>query len=279
LKKPLEKKQNRSKRMKKNLLAALLFPLCLLGKPAIAEEIQPKPAIELSLEKRLSKPSISIIFDSGIETEQEETAYENSFAGFYSGYIWTSQNIPPAEKLELSKIMNSIKNGGIDSYRSLVESLKNSSENQKLLLLAIISNSLYAGSYDSALLVNGTKVASQEDFFDKLQDFLATNNPNSLGVCRHFASHIEQLANDVGLRAAAVTGTTMGGGHAYNVLKTENGTAIIDGGHILIADTKNIEKILEAYQKDANSIAFQHLFFEDSKFKYRLITKDGRNFL
>jgi hypothetical protein len=257
--------------MKKSLLAALLFPLCLLGKPAIAQEIQkPEPKI-----------SISVDYSTGIQ-EEKGAEGQNSWAFFdrYGNNLYNSDNSPelnPSEKTQIEDTITDVKYGNIDSYSELVESSKSFSENQKVVLLAALANSLYAGSYDDSLPMN--EVFSQDTFFEQLQNYLATGNDSSLGVCRHIASHIEQLSNDIGLRANAVTGRYGESGHVYVIIKTEDGTGIVDGAFITISNTKNIEKMLEIYQKDADTTEFEHLFFEDSKLKYRLVTKDGKNLL
>jgi hypothetical protein len=257
--------------MKKSLLASVLLPLCLLGKPAIAEEQKPEPKI-----------SISVDYSAGIQEEEGATGQE-SYAYFsrYSDYLYTSSNAPeltPSEKIQIEDVIEDVKYGNIDSYSELVKSSKSFSENQKEILLAALANSLYEGSYDPSLPIN--EVLSQDTFFEKLQNYLATGNDSYLGVCRHIASHIEQLSNDLGLRANAVTGRYLGGvGHVYVIVKRENGTGIVDGSFITLSNTKNIEKMLEIYQKDKDATVFEHLFFEDSKLKYRLVTKDGKKFL
>jgi len=178
--------------------------------------------------------------------------------------------------------MEDIENEGnvsyINSYDELTERANNLSENQKLVLLSKIGRELGFSNYDIRDV--SVEIASQDIFFDKLQDSLQSGESNSLGVCRQIHSHIEQLANDLGIEAAAVSGISRSGtGHMYTILKTEDGNAIVDYGSLLITNTKNIEKTLQIYQKNAGSIAFQHLFFEGPDFKYKLITKDGRDFL
>jgi hypothetical protein len=158
------------------------------------------------------------------------------------------------EQTQIDEIMRDIypHNNKVNLYPNLSELSKDFSENQKIVLLSTISNFLYNGYY------------SEPDY-----------------ICANISSDIEQLAEKMGIRTATVTGKRKGQGHAYNILKTENGTTIVDGYEsvIVTTNTKNIEKALEAYQKSVDTVAFQHLFFEDNKFKYILITKDGKNFL
>jgi hypothetical protein len=255
--------------MKKSLLAAVLLPLCLLGKPAIAEEMQ----------KPTQKPLVDLVIDCKTGKIPTENEYENSYVYFsyYSNHFsaGSALNLTIPEKKQVEDLLINVKSGAIDSYDALVSSSTGFSQDQRLALLAAIANSSYDG-YDYGLLSKG--VLSQEDFFEKLQSIF-NGHDETIGVCRHIGSNVEQLANDIGLRAAAVTGTSGGIGHVYDIVKLDNGTAIVNGGNILITDTKNIERMLEMYQKDDGSPVFHHLFFEDSRLKYELITKDGRNFL
>jgi hypothetical protein len=121
------------------------------------------------------------------------------------------------------------------------------------------------------------KVVSQEVYFEKIQNYLNTHNQDPLGVCRHAHSNLEKTANDMGIRAAEVEGWS--GSHAYDILKIENGTAILSWGSILMFNTKNIEKALEAFEKGTGHITFQHQFFEDSQIKDKITTRDGKHFL
>ena len=135
-------------------------------------------------------------------------------------------------------------------------------------------------NYNGDLNLKENKIFPQDDFFYKMQDSLESGDKNGLGVCKHLSTHLEQLANDFGIKAATVSGISKNGrGHAYNILKLQDGTAIIDYGNILTTNTKNIEKTLQTYQKNNGTSVFQHLFFEDSKFKYEFLTKDGKHFL
>jgi hypothetical protein len=185
---------------------------------------------------------------------------------------YSIENASPS--LEVQNILQEVKTGVIDSYPDLVSNSKDLSEKQKLEILSLISKSSYKGGYS----ITDNEVLSQESFFGKIQNTL-NNNKDKIGVCRHIASNLEQLANDLGLRTAAVSGIYSNIGHAYDISKTENGTAVWENGKIFQVKTKNIEKTLEAYQQSINSMAFQHLFFEDSQLKYKLITEDGRALL
>ncbi len=159
----------------------------------------------------------------------------------------------------------------ISSYQELVSQAKNLSEKEKLIEASKMSSSSVWADVGSA------KVMPQDYFFYSLQN---PQDSLSVGNCRHIATHTERFLNDVGIKSAAVTGINENGiDHAYVISKTKKGTAIIDYSDILTADTKNIEKILESYQEYRGTKTFEHLFFENSKFKYKLVTEDGRNFL
>lgn len=250
-----------------------------------AEKIKPKPPIELSLEKKVSQPQISINFDFKTQNEQNPVSYQTSETIFnnQSGYLWRSSNIPeltPEDGLEAENVLrdiSNIKGGDINSYQEFLNVYSPLSENQKIVLLSAIGNLLNKFNYDMDFL--NSIVLSQDEFFQKFQYSLQSGVENGLGVCKHIASHLEKLANDSGMRASAVSGIRNDIGHMFVILKTEEGSAVCDSFYTLITKTKNIEKVLRVYQKDDGTTAFDHMFFEDSKFKYRIITDDGRTFL
>lgn len=273
---------NKRGTFKKIIFAGTL--LASLLKPVSSEEFQPKQETEISksLEQKVSNPKVKIIFNYRKEEEKKGIEYSTASASFHLSphyeYLDVSENFPLSyeDTIEVGEIIKDVKNGNINSYEEFVNNSINLSENQKIVLLAAISDGLYSGGYD----LNSYKIniPSQETFFEILQDYL-NGDKNPIGACKQIASPTNQLADDIGFESAAVIGRKEDINHVYNILKTENGTSIIDYNYILTANTKNIEKTLEAYQKDINAIVFQHLFFEDNKFKYNLITKDGKNFL
>ncbi len=275
-------------KFKKRLLSGILSASLLLGGMAAADEIDPGMQEPVShsyvLKKPASKPKINFIIEKtdNIDNNSEEvTNYSISENAFYnhSSRIFRNSNIPELTAEEITKMENLISNissGDIHSYQGFLDSYTNLSENQRIVLLSAIGNLLYQHNYDSELTGS---VFSQDEFFDIMQPSL-NDEENGIGVCRHISSHLEQLANDSGIRASEVSGIGRGGGgHAFVVMKTKEGSAVVDSYRILTAETKNIEKILEAYQKDNGTTAFDHLFFEDTVFKYRLITKEAKDFL
>ena len=261
------------------LLVALLFS----SNKVKAEELTRKQpqTIERTLREGISKPKIDINFNYKTESKQKVIDYKMSETTLWTGWgypLWRESDTPKLseiEKQEVKDILKDIKNEEINSYQELVEAGKNLLlQNQKLDLLATIGGSLGKFNYENSNM----KVTSQEEFFDKFQDSLESGKKNGLGNCRHIHSYIEQLANDLGIKSAAVSGISENGlGHIYDILKVEDGTAIIDYSNLLIMPTKNIEKALQIYQKNMGTIVFEHSFFEDTEFKYRLITKDGKN--
>ncbi len=193
------------------------------------------------------------------------------------GSLWRSPNIPPIEITPVDAIMDRIQDKNITSYQEFIDASENLSEDQKFVLASAIAYSLNLFNYDMNLI--DSELLSQEDFFSKLQDSLSTGEDNPLGVCKHIATHTEKTLNDLEIRSSAVSGLDSNGGHAYVVSKTENGSAVVNACYILTINTNNIEKTLQAYQKFNGVATFQHLFFEDDEFQYRLITKDAENFL
>jgi hypothetical protein len=278
----MKKKHNLLNKGKTFLVAGTTLATVLLG----AEEARAeKHFTKQKLEEKISRGEldkrrdINVIFNYYIENEQKPTDYLTSktMINQNTGDLAYTSNILKLSSEELKQIENlikDIKKGNINSYQDFINSTNNFSEDQNLLLSSAIgdlSEKLYEKSKD--------KVSSQNDFFSNLQSYLELGNKNNLGVCRHIHSHIEQLANDIGINAAAVSGFRKNSGHIYTITKTENGSAILDYGNLLITDTKNIEKTLEAYQKHKGTTVFKHDFYEDNEFKYKLITKDGERFL
>jgi hypothetical protein len=270
-------KQTR-KLSKRALLAVALLPLLLLGKSVSAEDskrhdkwIYFDPAVSNKIE-------INNTYDS--ESDRKIPNYSLFSATFYYNYFNSNLPFTSTQGSEINTILLNVPFG---SYSGLINSSKNLSDIQKLAMFSAIANSAYAFGYDKTL--GDGKVLSQKDFFEKFQNILYNQNPddpnNTIGVCRHIATNLEIMANDSGLRTAAVTGVSSSDriGHAYNVSKLENATAVWDGGNIIIIPTMDIEKAIAIYQLSANSMTFQHQFFEDSKFKYSLTTRDGKNYL
>jgi len=196
--------------------------------------------------------------------------------------VWESS---PAELMPVQDIIGDIKNNSIDSYGALVGRANSLSDNQKIALLASTGEILGRYSYDYGSDTDYSSY-SQDEMFIKLQDSLVTGSQNPLGVCRQIHSHIEALANDIGMRAAAVTvmltswrSGDRGEGHAITIAQTPEGIALIDYDTIMVTDAKNIEELLGAYQKIQGGIELEHQFYENNDFKYRFITTDGRKFL
>ena len=161
------------------------------------------------------------------------------------------------------------------SYEDLINNSTNFSENQKLAFLASTSaelNKIYDSSYQG-------KIITQDRFLEAIRNYIQNKETSPIGVCRHIASYIEQFANDINIRTASVTGATKNEGHVFNLSKLNEGLAIIDYSKILKTNTKNVEDVLRMRQNMWNTINFQNLFFEGPQFQYRLINKDGRNFL
>lgn len=262
----------------------------LFGNPLNVEEISKvkKSATELTLEQKVSWQGINIFLNYEAENKENAADYGKSDYSYPcvgeafsnnagSSYKEAFPEFTISEREEIDDIITNIKNGGINSYADFIGNSKPLSGNQKLALLAMVSDLLYRGAYDNSLL--SREVSSQDVFFADLQNFLNTGEQQSIGECGQISTHIEKLARDLGLTAATVDGNN-GGGHSYDLIKIEDGrAAIIDGSQIIIADTKNIEKLIETYQRNNHSIIFYHEFFEDSKFKYNLLTENGKNFL
>jgi len=286
---------------KKGIIAGMLLTSLLFGgrearaeniyqtarlEEKILDEERPKQIIveeererKIIVEKEREKNTIDLISNYYWEKNQKSVDYLTSQIRFYRDfkYLIVEPNTLKLDRSRISEVndvIKDIKNRKINSYQNFVNQTNNFSENQKLIFLSAIGD-LSSGLWEES----DGKVFPQEDFFSKIQLYLNSGQKENIGVCRHIHSNLEQLANDIGIRAAAVSGERNGNGHVYAIMKTENGSAIIDYGELITANTKNIEKMLGIYQKYRGNTEFEHKFFEDSKFKYTLITKDGEHFL
>lgn len=253
------------------------------GNQARAQDLKQKPAVEQTLEEKV-KSEIEINLNYKAETNRGSVDYLESVITGYSlgsGNLWRSSNIPEltlAEENQVEDIMNDVKDRNINSYQELVEEGRKLTESQQLVLASSMGYTLDKYNHDTILLFKS--ILPQDVSFSKWQDSLASGNQNGIGVCSHINTYLEIYLNDIGVRSATVSVAARNKTTHYCVIsKTQDGTAIIDYGNILITDTKNIERTLEVYQEDKGITVFQHLFFEDAGFKYRLITKDGEHFL
>jgi len=230
------------------------------------------------------KPSIEINFKSDLKNYLKPSKFENVKPFFYRSdetfEIYKGKS--PLNNLEEKQIENlflDIKNGEINSYNSLLNSLENFSDDQKLIFLQSMRFLLEIYSTENSLF--NSKRISQEDFFKKITDSIRTGNQNEIGVCKQKSSLMAKFLNDLKIPSAVVTGMSKSLdksiGHAFVLSKTKKGVSILDNG-LYSFNTKNIEKILLAYQNQEGRTTFQHFFLKDDKIKYELITEDGKNF-
>jgi len=242
--------------------------------------------LEPTLEQKTSKLDIEVNNNYQIESMQtplDYSGYTSSFSfemleqlDLSADLLGNKFPITSTEASEVETILENIRTNEITSYSDFIDASKNFSEIQKIAMLAAIGNSLYNYGYD--LNYQFMEKPSRDGLFSKLQNILNNNTDSVVGACGQIASSLERLANDNGLRAATVTGISLTPrSHAFNVLKLQDGSAIVSGGNIILFSSKNIEKLLETYQLYYGSLVFYHSFFEDSKFKYRLITRKGKN--
>ncbi|MCL5018183.1 MAG: hypothetical protein M1416_00235 [Candidatus Pacearchaeota archaeon] len=257
------------KGLKNIILAGAFSALLANANPAVAEE--KKPAFD-----------IDIIVNYGTGSKEEKTDYSSFYATYGYGeddsrHLYTDfPGLESYEKKEVENIFSGIKNDSIKSYDGLLETATPLSEAQKIVLLTGFSKLAYSGGYDFDYF--GEEV-DQSTFFDRIQEYLGTDEKVSIGKCRHIGVNVEEMANDIGIRAAAITGIIPQGPHVYDLLKTGNGITFINWGNILTTNTKNVEKALQAFQKNQGMTSFFHNFYEDAELKYGFITKDGKNLL
>jgi hypothetical protein len=232
------------KQKKKSLIAAGLLAL-LFGNRAVSQDIQlhiPKLA-DIKVEMPFQKgPFYGTDFSFNLESEIKSKEIEYDFKTCYENNDFSAV-YPPFIQL--------IKDNANSPLQIPLDDIKNLTDNQKLVFLSLLSNQINGFAYDK-----------------------------DTNCCRHIATNIERISNNIGLPAAVVSGIMKNReGHAYNIIKTEEGVSIVDSYLILSSESKNVEKVLEAYQKEMGYPMFKQEFYKDSKFHYALTTKDGRNFL
>ncbi|MFZ1971179.1 MAG: hypothetical protein WAU65_03315 [Candidatus Nanoarchaeia archaeon] len=252
-----------AKKLKGILLALALFTMS--GKE-ISEDLASK-----QLSTQITVPQAKI--DLNLETNY---SYSN-LGGNPNGKVEDMFDLLDAhDQDQVYSILNDIGNNKITSGEQLAKQSKNISENQDLSLLAIISGSyLYNFNYSSK---DDLSDPSQQYLFNILQND-SKGNFQDFGTCRQISTGVEELSEDLGKKASALTALEDNIGHAYTLIKLQDGLAIVNSGEIFKANTKNVEEILREYQNTLNNIDFQHQFFEDNKFKYNLITDEGEKFL
>jgi hypothetical protein len=259
---------------RKSLFAALAIPLMLLfpGMPAASQNARPE-------EKKSGR--IEIILSKNYGSAKELPRYMhliNGYASFGStGVLFTNSPLSKQKRMEIQGILNDVEAKLIKSYAEFISAAQNFSEEQKFVMLSAISHSLYANNYDLSLLTSDP--LNQDEFFQKFQNSIFDNSKESLGVCSQISHYVSALAKDLGISSAEVITRKKEEGHAFAVLSGEKGVAIADGFNFFSAQGKEIGKLMEAYQKYAGAPAFQHYFLDSGKFKYEIITPDGRIFL
>ncbi len=127
-----------------------------------------------------------------------------------------------------------------------------------------------------------------KDFSDKqktvllgdLMSFLYGDHLNYVYDCRHISKDIEKLFKQIGLESSVVSGVNEEKiNHSFVLSKKEDGLSLLDQKYLLETDSKNVEKVLEAYQKEQGINPFRHSFWENGNLKYSFLTKDGKRFL
>jgi len=260
------------KHSKMSLLALLGVGLSLLGAPKATAQ---------KLEQIISIPKNTIATEYPLENKYPNITGEKTSYRFDTRYCLIKEDkstLNPIEQSQIGDLIAKTKTGTINSYSDLVNFSKSFSVKQKFALLSATSELLYSKGYD--LNYKG-EVFSQDEFFGFLQNMFKFRERYPLGVCRQIAYYTGQLSNELGIKNSVVTGMSHRVvGHMYNVLKTKEETAAIEGEQLFLTKTKNIEKLLRTFQKEyLKAPSFQHLFFEGLEFKYKLITEEGKTFL
>jgi hypothetical protein len=221
------------------IAAGTLFALSLLGGKAAAQEIK-APSLENQIIQEEANPFSKIDLNFNLELQKKQGEISS-----YSRNCFDDEDFGFIYGSFIDKI-----NNNLSSYLPLLKDTGSLTENQKLVLLSLYCNQVNFFAYDS-----------------KDND------------CRYINTELAKFSNSIGLRAAPVTGVYEQKGQTVCLIKTKNGTSIVNSYKIMSLNTKNIEKVLEEFEKEADSLCFKHSLFEDTKFKYEFITKDGKNLL
>ncbi|MBR9691691.1 hypothetical protein GOV06_02800 [Candidatus Woesearchaeota archaeon] len=225
-----------------------------------------------------SEESIEVKVNYKTETKPKKTSYVTGDSTYIRGM--SQLDLVPnilfltnPEEIQVEDVMNDIRDNNINSYQELVQRAGTLSDSQNIALFAAIAGFAEEFNYETS----EDELVSQNSFFSALQYSLNTGNERPIGDCVHIHSFIEKLADDLGMESAAISGNRKGKGHLYSLVKLDNGLAVIDYEHILLTNTNNVKKTLEAYQKNIGTASFEHMFLEDGKMKYKLITDDGKH--
>jgi hypothetical protein len=266
---------------KKSLLTgSLILPLLFSGKPANSESEHENFF--------LSRPWIGVeynhkrkYFSSTMPIYQNSYTYIDHWSNKDEIQISPGFNLTEEKKEEILNLISDVKNKKINSYNDFVQMSRIFSENQKLVIGALFADWIYKNSYDD---IKNYEIYSKNILFGKFQKSLAGEN-EFLGACSNIAIYNESFLRDIGIKkVASVAGAVLDYQygkrieHAYNLLKLEDRISFIDGGQLLFVNTKNIEKALSAYQSEKDVFNFVYEFYENNQFKYKLITKEGRDY-
>jgi len=277
-------------KFRKSLATLLLLPLCLgIAKPAAADEQISAPKQEKEyeygwdlwpfLEINTPQNLLEINQISESNSVRQFPDYIKTGASLFKSKLYYYSNLPITSEgaAEVYNILMDIEKGKIDSTSDFISETKNLSEIEKLAIISSIGQAMYNYGY-----VKGSEnevMPLNESFWEKLVN-LFMGYSEKIGVCRHIGELEAEIANNIGLIAAPVSGMSSNNiGHVYVISKLEDGTAIIDGGYIFLIDTKNIEKALDIYQYSACSLVFYHNLFKNSKWARTIITEDGKKYL
>jgi hypothetical protein len=232
------------KHKRKAAVAAGILAL-VLGNKAVSQEIKFQlPYAEIPITEELpfqNGPFLGTDISFNIEAETKPEGIKYNFGTCFNDGDFSSV---------YTSFIDKINENLTTPLQIPLDDVKNLTDNKKLVFLSLLSNEINGYAYNE-----------------------------STNCCRHISSNIEKIANQIGLPAALVSGVINGVGHAYDVIKTEEGVSVIDSYQILSSKSKNVEKALEAYQSELGYPMFKQEFYKNSELKYALLTENGKNFL
>jgi len=274
-----KKEQKRVSKLKRILLGATALSFLSVG-PLLYGEGKDS---SYQNQKNSNIPSININLDFTIpqttnsETIQTYTGYDFSDSSL-NYFLKDSQQNPITEEeiSELENLLTETKENEIHYYHEFLNRAEDFSEEQKLALIAAVSNQTLGYGYNPEL--TNIDIFSQEEYFSKLRDILKGSN-SDLGTCFQISRYAENLADDLGIESAVINGSRPAGSHAFVISDLEKGISINDYYFTLIGYTKNVEDLLKKYKEIKGSPKFEHTFVDDGKFVYKLLTSEGKEFL
>ncbi len=264
-----------------NVVAPCVFAVASLFTPSQADAID-------DFKGRILDTDIEMELDAGIDIEKNIRGLaENGPIPEYSIFrdkrtengVFTIDQDNGRNRMntEADEVFNKVADGTINSYDKLLEEVSGYPEGQKMKFLGALGDVLGEKGYSFDSLYD--PVVSQEKFFYGIERMTSGENVD-MGVCIQLNSYISNLAEDLGLNSAVLSSVDeTGTAHALTIVETDKSITLLDYGNRMVINTENLEDAFRAYSDHTGRTSLEHLFFEDGDFKYRMITREGKEYL